>query len=101
MTSLQAGQLDFAVGLTTFNSMRTIERVLASVKSLATKIVVIDSGSTDGTIECCRRYNAEVIHMPWKGHVPGKRAAVEQCAPHRWVLILDSDESLEPDLQVA
>jgi glycosyltransferase involved in cell wall biosynthesis len=99
MTSSQAGQLDLAVALTTFNSMRTIERVLESVRGLASKIVVIDSGSTDGTIDCCRTVGAEVIHRPWAGHVPGKRAAVEYCAPHQWVLILDSDESLEPDLQ--
>ncbi len=91
--------LDLAVGLTTFNSMRTLERVLESVRGLASKIVAIDSGSTDGTIECLRRFNAEIVPLAWKGHVPGKRAAVEHAAPHEWVLILDSDESLEGDLR--
>jgi glycosyltransferase involved in cell wall biosynthesis len=97
----QGADLDLAVGLTTFNSMRTLPRVLESVRGLAAKIVAIDSGSTDGTIQCCRGYGAHVMHRDWGGHVPQKRFSVENCAPHEWVLILDSDESLEPDLQAS
>ena len=46
-----ADQLDLAVAITTCNNMRTIERTLKSVQPLAQKIVVVDSGSNDGTIE--------------------------------------------------
>lgn len=99
MTSSPTGPSSLAVGLTTFNSMRTLERVFLSVQPIASRIVVVDSGSTDGTLECCRRFNAEVITLPWRGHVPQKRSVVEHCAPCEWVLILDSDESLEADLQ--
>ncbi|MFK7960228.1 MAG: glycosyltransferase family 2 protein [Phycisphaerales bacterium] len=88
-----------AVALTAFNSMRTIEPVLKSVQPIAGRIVVVDSGSTDGTIECCRDHGAEVIHQPWLGFAAQKQFAIDQCAEAQWVLLLDSDESLEPDLQ--
>jgi glycosyltransferase involved in cell wall biosynthesis len=94
-----APSTDLAVALTAFNSMRTIDRVLASVRPIAQRIVVVDSGSTDGTIECCRSHGAEVIHRPWMGHVHQMQFAIDQCAEHTWILLLDSDESLEQDLQ--
>jgi glycosyltransferase involved in cell wall biosynthesis len=92
---------DLAVTLTAFNSMRTIRRTLESVKPLASRIVVVDSGSTDGTIELCRELGAEVIHRDWEGMAKQRQFSLDQCASHRWVLSLDSDESLEPDLQAS
>jgi glycosyltransferase involved in cell wall biosynthesis len=97
----QAPSTDLAVALTAFNSMRTIDRVLASVRPIARRIVVVDSGSTDGTIECCRSHGTEVVHQPWMGHVQQKQFAIDQCANHAWILLLDSDESLESDLQAS
>ncbi|MFO0875556.1 MAG: glycosyltransferase family 2 protein [Phycisphaerales bacterium] len=92
------------VVLTAHDSMRTIEHTLASVRDLAERVLVVDSGSTDGTIEACRAAGAEVVHRPWSGYVAQRQAAMEWSAapssgaPPRWVLLLDSDEAVEPAL---
>jgi len=91
--------LDLAVAITTMNSTRTIERTLRSVEPIAARIVVVDSGSTDGTIELCRSMGAEVVHRDWEGPAKQRQFAIDECAAHKWVLLLDSDESLEPQLQ--
>ncbi|MCH8153319.1 MAG: glycosyltransferase family 2 protein [Planctomycetes bacterium] len=94
-----ANRGDLAVAITTKDNMRTIERTLRSVQLIASRIVVVDSGSTDGTIERCQALGAEVVHHDWDGMVVQRQFALEQCREHRWVLALDSDESLEPQLQ--
>jgi glycosyltransferase involved in cell wall biosynthesis len=90
---------DLAVALTTRDSMRTIERALRSLEGLARRIVVVDSGSTDETIECCHRFGAEVLHREWDGPTSQKQYAIDQCRDHRWVLLLDSDETIEEELR--
>ncbi|MCA9285806.1 MAG: glycosyltransferase family 2 protein [Phycisphaerales bacterium] len=90
---------DLAVAITAFNSMRTIERALESVRGLARVVVVVDSGSTDGTPERCREMGAMVVHHPWSGYGEQKRISIAQCAGHEWTLVLDSDESVEPRLR--
>jgi glycosyltransferase involved in cell wall biosynthesis len=90
---------DLAVAITAHNSIRTLQRTLESVQSLARTIIIVDSGSTDGTIELCERFNTTITHRPFTNIVDQKTFAVEQCKTHRWVLLLDSDESLEPPLQ--
>ncbi|MBM4102420.1 MAG: glycosyltransferase, partial [Phycisphaerae bacterium] len=47
--------IDLAVVITACNSMRTIERCISSVHPIATAVIVVDSGSTDGTVEACQR----------------------------------------------
>ena len=91
--------LDLAVVVTTFNSMRTIERCLRSVKGLAKDIYVVDSGSTDGTIEVCKEQGAQFVHQAWQGFAKQKAFALSLATTQAWVLVLDSDESLEGDLQ--
>jgi glycosyltransferase involved in cell wall biosynthesis len=90
---------DLAVALTTMDNMRTIERALRSVRDIADHVVVVDSGSTDGTVEACAKAGAEVIHQEWLGHARQKQLAIDHCQDRTWVLLLDSDESLEPALQ--
>lgn len=80
------------------NSEATIGRTLESVVGLATEIVAVDSGSTDGTIGLLERHGARVIRSPWLGYVKTKQLALDACAGD-WVLCLDSDESVEPDLR--
>lgn len=90
---------DLAVTIPTFNSMRTIGRTLDSVKSIARRIIVVDSGSIDGTIDRCKDYGAEVIDHAWEGMVRQRQFTLDQCASHDWILSLDSDESIEPELR--
>src|SRR5690606_30746941 len=97
--SMSTSSSDLAVAMTACNSMRTIERAVRSVHGLAKRIVVVDSGSTDGTVEMCRALGAEVIHQEWLGHVAQRQFSIDQCCDHEWILALDSDESLEPPLR--
>lgn len=88
-----------AVALTTFNSMRCLPQVLDSLDGLAERVVIVDSGSTDGTLEYAEKRGCVVVQRPWPGPLKQKVFAMEQCEPAKWILLLDSDESLEPELK--
>jgi glycosyltransferase involved in cell wall biosynthesis len=60
-------------------------------------VVVIDSGSTDGTADLARSLGARLVGHPWQGYGPQKRIA-EDAAAHDWILNLDTDEWLTDDL---
>ena len=64
------------------------------------EIVVLDSGSTDGTQAVCRRAGARVIETDWPGWVAQKNRAVE-AAEHEWILSLDADERVDSELRAA
>ncbi len=98
MTERPQAALDLCVVVTTFNNMRTIGRCLESVRGLAARVVTVDSGSTDGTVEHCRESGAEVVHHAWEGYAKQKSFAISLGTTHEWTLLLDSDESIEADL---
>ena len=79
------------------NNEKTIAPVLDSVRGLADEIVAIDSGSTDGTIALLRAHGAAVIEREWAGYVGTKQIALGS-ARCDWVLHLDSDEPVTPEL---
>lgn len=61
------------------------------------EIVVVDSGSTDDTVALARRFGARVIEAEWRGFGPQKQLAVNE-ARHDWVLCVDADERVTPEL---
>ena len=65
--------------------------------SFAAEIVVVDSGSRDDTVAIAQRAGARVIERAWQGFGPQKHFAVAQ-ARHDWVLCLDADERVTPEL---
>ncbi len=75
-------------------------QLLPCLESLAfcADILVVDSGSTDGTVEIARRHGARVIETHWRGFGPQKQFAVEQAA-HDWVLCIDADERVSNTLR--
>lgn len=81
----------------TLNAASQIEACLESV-SFAHERIVVDSGSTDNTVELARRHGARVIHQDWLGYGPQKRFGVAQ-ASHDWVLSLDADERVSDELR--
>lgn len=99
MTTPNDTTLDLGVAIVAQDSERTIGRTLESVAGLARKVVVVDGGSKDRTVEISHQQGAQVIHQPWQGHVKQKQFAVDQCRDCEWTLLLDSDESLEPALR--
>jgi glycosyltransferase involved in cell wall biosynthesis len=74
-----------------------IGRTIAAVRALSDDIVVVDSGSTDGTQAAAEAAGARVIHNDWPGYGPQKRFAEEQCR-NLWLLNIDADEVVPPDL---
>jgi len=88
---------ELSVAIVTLNEEATLARTLASV-AWAEEIVVVDSGSTDRTIEIARSYGARVIEREWPGFAVQKNFAITQCTG-TWILSLDADEELTPELQ--
>ena len=86
-----------SVAIITYNEEANLSRTLASVR-FADEIVVVDSGSTDHTLEIARDFQARVFSEPWRGFAGQKNFAIQQCRG-TWVLSLDADEELSPDLQ--
>jgi len=82
--------------LITRNAAAVLESCLDSL-AFADEIVVVDSASTDGTRELAARKGARVVQKEWLGFGRQKQFAVEQ-AKHDWVLCLDADERVSPEL---
>src|SRR6185437_13008430 len=90
--------LTLSVAIITLNEEANLGRTLASVQ-FADEVIVVDSGSTDCTIEIARSFtNTKVFCEEWKGFSSQKNSAIEKCSGD-WVLSLDADEELSPGLQ--
>lgn len=79
-----------SVVIITLNAAEQLENCLSRC-GFADEIVVVDSGSTDATLEIASRYGARALHQDWLGFGPQKQFAVSQ-ARNDWVLCLDADE---------
>ncbi len=82
----------------TLNEERNIARCLQSLTGVADEIVVVDSHSVDSTTEIARRFNARIIKQSFLGYTEQKKFADKQ-ASYDWVLSIDADEELSPELQ--
>mgnify|MGYP001825815455 CR=1 FL=1 len=77
-----------------------IERAIASVQQIATDILVVDSGSTDGTVAIARSVGARVLHHTWVNYADQFNWALEQVhGQGGWVMRLDADEIVTPELR--
>jgi glycosyltransferase involved in cell wall biosynthesis len=85
-----------SVVIITFNEEANLPRTLESVK-WADEIIVVDSSSTDRTVEIAKSYNAKVWVEPWKGFAAQKNSAIEK-ATGDWILSLDADEEVSAEL---
>jgi len=85
-----------SITIITKNEERNIDRCLSSL-SWANEIVIVDSGSTDNTLEICKKYKCKIIESPWMGFGKTKQLAVEN-ATHDWILSIDADEEVSSQL---
>lgn len=77
-----------------------IERAIASVKSIADQIIVVDSGSVDETCQLARDAGAKVLNRPWLNYATQFNWALDRIsADAQWVLRLDADEIVSPELR--
>jgi len=82
----------------TYNEADRLPLVLEALGDLADEVVVVDSGSDDGTQDVARSRGARVIEHPFPGYGPQKRFAEEQCR-NLWLLNLDGDEVITAQLR--
>ena len=80
------------------NILRTLKSVAPLVRDGAGEIVVVDSGSTDNTVEIAKSIGAKVFQEPWRGFAAQKNSAINK-ATGDWVLSLDADEEVSPEVQ--
>jgi len=90
-----------SVVIITYNEEANIGRTLASVQPLVSdgqgEIIVVDSGSTDRTVEIAKSYGAKVFVEEWKGYAAQKNSAIDKACGD-WILSLDADEEVSFDL---
>lgn len=96
--SLQKGATPrLTICLITKNEERFLDQCLRSVAGLASQLVVVDTGSTDRTVEIARQHGAEIHSFTWIDDFSAARNAALAHARGDWVLMLDADEELRPD----
>jgi glycosyltransferase involved in cell wall biosynthesis len=86
-----------SVTVITLNEEKNIGECLESVK-WADEILVVDSNSSDKTVDTARQFGAKVISNPWPGHIQQKNFAVDH-ASGEWILSLDADERVSEELK--
>lgn len=82
----------------TLDEEENLGRCLASLRGVADEVVVVDSGSRDGTERIAREHGAVFVHQDWLGYGPQKNVATAH-ASSEWVLSLDADEVLSDELR--
>lgn len=85
-----------SIAVITKNEADRIERLLTSVR-FADEVIVVDSGSTDGTQSLCQKMGARVTFKEWQGYAAQKQYAME-CTSSEWILNLDADEEISEAL---
>jgi glycosyltransferase involved in cell wall biosynthesis len=89
-----------SASLITFNEEHNLPRVLKSLEGVADEIIVVDSGSQDHTQEIAREHGAKIVTHVWTNFAEQKNIA-GAAASYDWILSLDADEELSPELREA
>lgn len=85
-------KIPISIAIITKNEEKRLPPCLRSV-SFADEIIVVDSGSTDKTVQIAQEFGCRVFTEDWKGYGPQKNSAIEKCK-NEWILLLDADERL-------
>lgn len=80
------------------NEARCLARCLASVQSLVNEIILVDTGSTDGTPQLAEPFRAKIFHFDWCDDFAAARNFALSQATGNWILSLDADETVTPEL---
>ena len=96
MTNTPAGKLPVTVCILCLNEADRLRRCLAPLADFA-EVIVLDSGSTDGSQDICREYGVTLHEGPWLGFATQRRKLFA-LASQPWILWLDADEVVRPEL---
>lgn len=77
------------------NEEAMLERCLNSIKHLVDEIIIVDTGSTDSTVEIAKSFNARIFHHPWEDDFSKHRNQSISYATGDWILVIDADEELD------
>ena len=80
-----------SVYLLTYNSPKYLPEILQRCKTIADEIVIVDSGSTDNTLDIAKTLGCKIFHRPLD-NFREQRQFAHECCTHKWVLAIDSDE---------
>ncbi len=86
-----------SVTIITLNEQRYLSGCLESIQNLADEIVVVDSGSTDKTVDVAKSFNAKIFYRKFDNYANQKNYAASK-ASGDWILSIDADEEIEPEL---
>jgi glycosyltransferase involved in cell wall biosynthesis len=86
-----------SVVIITYNESIILEKTLKAAAQVANEIIIVDSGSTDSTLEIAQKFDAKIVHQPWIGFGPQKKVGVAH-AMHQYILAIDADEVLSDAL---
>ena len=87
-----------SVALITFNEERIIEKTLSAIHNWVDEIIVVDSFSTDNTLNILELFNVTLYQEKWQGYSTQKNFAISKCSGD-WVLVLDADEIVSKALR--
>lgn len=89
---------DLTVIVLTKNEERNIEAVVKNAQQVSDKVLIVDSGSTDKTVELAEKLGAKVVYRAWDNDFSAQRNFALEQADTEWVLYLDADERLNDEL---
>ena len=91
-------KLPLSVAVISYNEEDNIGKTLSAVSDIVSEIIVVDSGSTDRTVEIAKSLGAKVFVEEWKGFREQKNSALKKCS-QEWILFLDCDEVVSEELK--
>lgn len=100
LAAKNTGKLSLTVALIAHNEADRLPPTLAKIQDIASEIVLINSVSTDKTIEVAQSFGAKVYTEEFKGYVEQKNSLIPKCTQD-WILFLDADEVLNDELKAA
>ena len=86
-----------SLGMIVKDEQDTLENCLNSVKDIVDEMVIVDTGSTDKTIEIAKKFNAVIIPTKWEDDFSSARNLSLQNATKEWILVLDADETISKE----
>lgn len=82
------------IAILTFNEIVNIEEVIASSLKCTDDVLVVDSGSSDGTVELAKKLGARVVYRAWDNDFAAQRNFALECTDADWIFYVDADERL-------